>query len=438
MKDRIAMFDYHIIKNQAVFEQNRLPAHAEMHTYCRDILAGTDTEQRWISNRFLCLDGVWKFFYAENYASAIRGFESVEYDCHTWADIQVPAHIQLQGYDIPHYTNVAYPWDGREAVALGDVPERFNPVAEYVKYFDLPVPYLGQEFRLIFQGVESGAAIWLNGHYVGYMENSFDPAEFAVTDFLQAGENKLAVQVFKWTSGSWCEDQDFFRFSGIYRSVYLELVPELHLEDLTIRTLLDDDYRNAVLSLDFAISTCHSANRGGFAASDTQGSTAANTGNTLRAEAGASVRMSLYAEADGENRDVEESFWEDFTWIEEHLQQLAYREQAIEEQNHYEFSMPSPRLWSAEEPNLYYLVLELWNASGELIEKTWEQIGFRRFEMKNGLMCLNGQRIVFKGVNRHEFSAHTGRAIQKEEVLQDIVTMKQNNINAIRTSHYPG
>lgn len=422
MKDRIASFDYNIIKDPAVFEQNRLPAHADLHPYCRNILPASDTEQTLVSNRFLCLDGAWKFFYAENYASAIQGFEMMEYDCHAWADIQVPGHIQLQGYDIPHYTNVAYPWDGREEVALGDVPERFNPVAEYVKYFELPASYLGHEIRLAFQGVESGAAIWLNGHYVGYMENSFDPSEFDITDFLQAGENKLAVQVFKWTSGSWCEDQDFFRFSGIYRSVYLYLVPDLHLEDLTVCTLLDDDYQDAVLSLDFDISR----NSDKFSFQEEADNSAS-----------ASVRMSLYAGADWRNRAALEDTQEDFAWVEENLQQIVCMECAVKEHNHYEFSISSPCLWSAEKPNLYYLIFELRDSSGELIEKMQEQVGFRRFEMKDGLMCINGKRIVFKGVNRHEFSAHTGRAVKKEEVLQDIITMKQNNINAIRTSHYP-
>lgn len=422
MKNRTEIFDYNIIKDPTVFEQNRLPAHAEMHTYCRDILSESDTEKELVSNQFLCLDGAWKFFYAENYASAIRGFEAMEYDCHTWSEIQVPGHIQLQGYDIPHYTNVSYPWDGREEVALGDVPERFNPVAEYVKYFELPAAYLGQEIRLSFRGVESGAAIWLNGHYVGYMENSFDPAEFAVTDFLQAGENKLAVQVFKWTSGSWCEDQDFFRFSGIYRSVYLYLVPKLHLEDLTVRTLLDDRYRDAVLSLDYDVSK----------SSD-------KSSVQKEIDECESVKISLYekVDADRRNSDVLESSKEDFVWIEKDMQQIISVEQEIEEKNHYEVSIQSPHLWSAEEPNLYYLVLELRDSSGTLIEKIWERVGFRRFEIKDGLMCLNGKRIVFKGVNRHEFSSHTGRAVKKEEVLQDIITMKQNNINAIRTSHYP-
>lgn len=417
-------FNYNIIKDPQIFQQNRLPAHAELASFYAGIQKmgsskiGTEELE---SIRFLSLDGTWKFSYAENYGQAVRGFEAVEYDCHEWADIQVPGHIQLQGYDIPHYTNTAYPWDGKEDVELGAVPERFNPVAEYVKYFDLPEEYLGQELRISFQGVESGAAIWLNGAYVGYFENSFDPSEFAITDYVQSGENKLAVQVFKWTSGSWCEDQDFFRFSGIYRSVYLYIVPELHLEDLTVRTLLDDDYKDAVLSLDL---------------------------RTNREDG--TVRISLWDAGVTVTTDVEPDCKQNqlsgnngqLCLSDSLLQQnpvapILTEEKDLSESQHYSFVVKEPKLWSAEHPHLYLLQLELRNEAGELVEMTRQQVGFRRFEMRDHIMCLNGKRIVFKGVNRHEFSAHTGRAVSDEEILQDICTMKQNNINAIRTSHYP-
>lgn len=404
----MSQFDYNMIKDPQMFEQNRLPAHAELSSCYRGIgktcRSGKEAEP-FQSIRFLSLDGEWNFSYAENYAQAIRGFEAMEFDCHDWAEIHVPGHIQLQGYDIPHYTNTAYPWDGKEDVALGGVPERFNPVAEYVKYFDLPEEYVGQELRISFQGVESGAAVWLNGRYIGYFENSFDPSEFDITQFVRPGENKLAVQVFKWTSGSWCEDQDFFRFSGIYRSVYLYIVPELHLEDLTVRTLLDDTYRDAVLSLDL---------------------------RTNREDG--SVAVSLW---DCDTTDVEMQ-WDGkgIFGIECPVQILA-AEKPLSESRHVTFQVKEPKLWSAEHPNLYLLRLELKNEAGECIEETRQVVGFRRFEIRDHIMCLNGKRIVFNGVNRHEFSAHTGRAVSDEEILQDIRTMKQNNINAVRTSHYP-
>ncbi len=302
---------------------------------------------------------------------------------------------------------------------MGDVPERFNPVAEYVKYFHLPEGYLGQELRISFQGVESGAAVWLNGEYVGYFENSFDPSEFAITEYVRPGENKLAVQVFKWTSGSWCEDQDFFRFSGIYRSVYLYIVPELHLEDLTVRTLLDDDYRDAVLSLDL---------------------------RTNRAEG--TVHISLWdecstsVECNGKQifeknpiQSEEQSSRQSPVDMQPGL--ILTAEEPLSEKQQVAFNIPKPKLWSVEQPHLYLLQLELWNEAGERVEVTRQQIGFRRFEIRDHIMCLNGKRIVFKGVNRHEFSSHTGRTVSDEEILQDIRTMKQNNINAVRTSHYP-
>ncbi len=396
MKKRVKRFSAEIIKDPLVFEQNRLPAHAEFHIYCKRISGNpfsNQTEQTFVSNRILSLDGEWKFSYAKNPSEVTKGFEAKEFDCHEWKEIHVPGHMQLQGYDAPHYSNTAYPWDGKEEVRVGELPEKFNPVGEYVKYFTVPEEYLGKSLRISFQGVESGAAVWLNGQYVGYFENSFDPAEFDITDFVTVGENKLAVEVFKWTSGSWCEDQDFFRFSGIFRSVYIYYVPETHLEDLKIRTLLEEDFKAATIEVDVILN---------------------NTGK---------VRFSLTGPAENEKIIYTSEIYS----TEEKPYSFCMKSGAVQE----------PRLWSAEMPNLYTLTLEVFDKGGEIVERITQNVGFRRFEMKDGLMCLNGKRIVFKGVNRHEFSSKTGRAVSDEEILQDIVTMKQNNINAIRTSHYP-
>lgn len=389
MKSGTDAFSAEIIKDPLIFAQNRLPAHAEFHTYYKQ--AGETSD--FISNRILSLDGAWKFAYAENLSSAISGFEKAEYDCHAWKEIQVPGHIQMQGYDRPHYTNTAYPWDGKEEVAIGAVPEEFNPVGEYVRYFQVPEGYAGKNLRLSFQGVESGAAVWLNGNYAGYFENSFDPGEFDVTDYIVPGENKLAVQVFKWTSGSWCEDQDFFRFSGIFRSVYLYYVPETHMEDLRIRTKLTEDYKDAVLDVNVIL---NNAGKVRFLLTDSAGNEAVvYDSGCLEAEK-APFTVSAQSPV-----------------------------------------IKSPKLWSAEKPDLYKLTVEVYREDGECVEQITQNVGFRQFEMKDGIMCLNGKRIVFKGVNRHEFSSKTGRTVSDEELLQDIVTMKQNNINAIRTSHYP-
>lgn len=240
-----SVFDYNIVGNPKIFEQNRLMPHTEKEDFVYD----SECDE-WISNRFLNLNGVWEFCYSNNYKTAPKFFEEIGYDCKAWDKIKVPGHIQMQGYDVPHYTNTAYPWDGKENVKTGELPKKFNPVGSYVKYFDISDKWLGKQIRISFQGVESGAAVWLNGSYVGYFENSFDPAEFDISDYIRIGENKLAVQVFKWTAGSWCEDQDFFRFSGIYRDVYLYVVPEIHVEDITINTLFDNhDFTRSSLEI---------------------------------------------------------------------------------------------------------------------------------------------------------------------------------------------
>ncbi len=374
---------YDILRDPRFFKDNVLPAHSAHRIYRdrRECLAGQ-------SSLIKCLDGVWKFSYALNLDSAIPGFEKADYDCTSWADIRVPAHIQMEGWDAPQYVNYQYPWDGREAVEPGDVPRRFNPVASYVRYFTVPRDMAGHEIRICFNGVESGMALWLNGSYVGYSEDSFTPSDFDLTPYLKEGENKLAVQVYKWTSSSWCEDQDFFRFSGIYRSVYLYAVPELHVEDLCIRTLFEgDDLNGAVLE----------------AAARIKGEGALRI--TLRDDADGAVIFTKEAAATGT---------------------VTVREWVV-----------SPRLWSAETPALYTLEIEAVGQGGATAEYTEQKVGFRKFEMKDNRMLLNGKRIVFKGVNRHEFSAVTGRHVSYEELEQDIVTMKKHNINAIRTCHYP-
>lgn len=377
----MAKFEYSKVKDPTFFKENVLPAHSAHIAYSQK---GELFDKK--SSLKISLDGVWKFSYAVNYASAIPGFEASDYDCSSWADIRVPAHIQMEGYDIPQYANVQFPWDGREDLRPGEIPERFNPVASYVKYFEVPEQMKGKEIRIAFQGVESGMALWLNGSYVGYSEDSFTPSDFNLTPYLKDGENKLAVQVFKWTSSSWCEDQDFFRFSGIYRSVYLYAVPEVHVEDIRIRTLFEgEDFSKSTLEVVTKVS-----------------------GNGR-------VRLTL---KEGENILFER---------EEDAADEIVLQELVEE----------PKLWSAEEPNLYQLEIEALDASGETKEYIVQAVGFRKFEMKDNRMLLNGKRIVFKGVNRHEFSSVSGRQVSYEELEKDIVTMKRNNINAIRTCHYP-
>lgn len=384
-------FEIKKIHDLKFFKENCMSAHSDHISYADE----KEAEEKKSSFR-LPLDGIWKFHYAKNYAQAVTGFEAEDFDCKCWDDIRVPAHIQMEGYDIPQYVNIQYPWDGREDVWRDTVPSEFNPVASYVKYFTLPEGFMKNGLYISFQGVESGFALWLNGQYVGYSEDSFTPSEFDLTPYVKEGENKLAVQVFKWTSSSWCEDQDFYRFSGIFRSVYLYTMPKVHVYDLKVQPVLDETLINADLLV------------------------------TMQMRGIGRARFTLTGS-------------KDYSVLEEKEQQLIFFEElpVSEGEVHFEKQVNKPELWSAEIPNLYTLTIECFDTDGERSEVICQKIGFRRFEMKDSIMTLNGKRIVFKGVNRHEFSSKTGRAVTREEVLKDIVTMKQNNINAIRTCHYP-
>lgn len=380
-------FDYALVKDPLYFRDGRMNAHSD-HIYYRD---QHELQEKETSYRY-SLNGLWKFHYAKNYKSSIKGFESEEYSCRDWDDIYVPAHIQMEGYDIPQYANVQNPWEGHEEIHPGEIPEKFNPVASYVNYFTVPETMRGKRLFISFQGAESGMALWLNGAFVGYSEDSFTPSEFELTEYVKEGENKLAVQVFKWTAGSWCEDQDFFRFSGIYRDVYLFTIPEVHVNDLKIRALPDETLERAALEMDAQV-----------------------WGNGT-----ARIVLSREGEVIFEDR-----------------KELINIEETPSDKNHFEWKVNQPELWSAEEPQLYDLLIEIYNKNGELQEIIPQKVGFRRFEMKDGIMTLNGKRIVFKGVNRHEFSSVTGRHVSEEELRKDLQMMKQNNINAIRTCHYP-
>lgn len=384
-------FEIKKIHDPKFFKENCMVAHSDHVAYADE----TEAEEKKSSFRLL-LDGIWKFHYARNYTQTVNGFEAETFDCKCWEDIRVPAHIQMEGYDIPQYVNIQYPWDGREDVWRDAVPSEFNPVASYVKYFTLPEGFRKSGLYISFQGVESGFALWLNGHYVGYSEDSFTPSDFDLTPYVKEGENKLAVQVFKWTSSSWCEDQDFYRFSGIFRSVYLYTMPKVHVYDLKVQPVVDE----AVLNADLLV--------------------------TMQMRGEGKARLTLTGSRN-------------YSVLEEKEEQIIFSEElpVSEGEVHFEKEVKKPDLWSAEIPNLYTLTIECFDQNGERSELVSQRIGFRRFEMKDGIMTLNGKRIVFKGVNRHEFSSKTGRAVTREEVLKDIVTMKQNNINAIRTCHYP-
>ena len=373
-------FDYSMVKDPTYFKDGRMEAHSD-HICYRNEMEAAEKET---SFRY-SLNGIWKFHYARNYGSTVQGFENTDYCCRDWDDIRVPAHIQMEGYDAPQYANVQYPWEGHEDIHPGEIPEHFNPVASYVKYFEVPETMQGKRLFISFQGAESGIALWLNGQFVGYSEDSFTPSEFELTEYVKEGENKLAAQVFKWTASSWCEDQDFFRFSGIYRDVYLYTVPEVHVYDLQIRAVPTEDLTEAALE--------------------------------IRTNTWGKGKAKVILVKDGT--------------------EVINEEKPLDGEEIYSWTVKNPALWSAEDPQLYDLTIEVYDEAGNLQEVIPQKAGFRRFEMKDGIMTLNGKRIVFKGVNRHEFSSISGRNVSEAELRKDLMIMKQNNINSIRTCHYP-
>lgn len=386
-------FDPNIIKNPEIFEQNRLAAHSDHVCYKNEL-----EKIKGKSSLRYDMNGLWKFAYAKNQSLAPCGFEAADYDCKSWDEIRVPAHIQMEGYDVPIYTNTTYPWEADESIKPGEVPEIFNPVASYVKYFTIPENMKNKRVCISFQGVESGFALWLNGHYVGYSEDTFDPSDFELTDYIVEGENKLAVRVWKWTSSSWCEDQDFYRFSGIFRDVFLYAVPCAHVKDLSVVPTLNDTFDEGALNV------------------------------SIKADGDGIASVKLYELGDlsVEKYDRAKLLLEEFD--------IELRDKELCEGS---CNVKNPLLWSAEKPNLYEVKIIVKDSHGNETEFISQLAGFRRFEIVDGLMKLNGKRIVFKGVNRHEFSSVTGRVPNRDEVIKDIVTMKKNNINAIRTSHYP-
>ncbi len=376
-------FDFDsIVKNPAVFADNRLPAHADFVPYrnASEALAG-ETSLR------MTLDGLWRFHYAKNPSASPDGFWAPGYDVSGWDEIRVPAHIQMEGYDVPAYVNTQYPWDASEELQPGEMPAVFNPVADYVCEFTLPERFRsGGEVCISFQGVESGFALWLNGKYIGYSEDSFTPADFRLSGFLCDGVNRLCVRVWKWTPGSWFEDQDFFRFSGIFRSVFLYLLPETSVTDFTVRAELNDDCTEGLLRF-----------------------TAAVRGS-------GSLHLCLHGPDGSELQHTADVSGDRFSAV---------------------LPVPEAVLWYAEAPFLYTLEIEVRDAAGEMTEFISQDVGFRRVEIKDGILLLNGKRLVFHGVNRHDFSSVCGRVPCREELEQDIITMKRCNINAVRTSHYP-
>jgi len=354
-----------VLSDPTVFQINRLPARSSHHYYPTLTEAKKGGAMPWRK----CLNGTWKFHYRENLDNALA-------DSEINGEITVPGHIQMQGYGKPHYTNTMYPWDGHEEIVPPQIPQGFNPVGTYVKEIEIPTSWGSQDVSICFEGVETAINVWLNGQYVGFSEDSFTPTRFDLTPFVNRGNiNILKVEVYRYSTASWLEDQDFWRFSGIFRDVYLETKPAVHVQDIHIRTDLFDNYTRAKVTAKY----------------DTNGE----------------VRAKLYDKFGTEIKGDGTTF-----------------------------EVTNPLLWSAEKPNLYTLEIEVLE-NGEVVEAICQTVGIREFKMLDKVMHINGKRVVFRGVNRHEFSSTNGRAITRADMEWDIKFMKANNINALRTSHYP-
>lgn len=390
---------------RGTFQVNREDAHTSFFSFATVEDARIRNKEN--SPGYQLLNGTWKFQLVENPSLRNTEFYQNDYDVSGWDDIQVPANWQTEGYDFPKYTDTRLPWEGVETPELGVAPVQYNPVGSYRREFTTPAEWEGQEIFVSFQGVESAFYLWVNGQYVGYSEDSYTPSEFNLTPYLNApGEqNSISVQVYRWSDGSYLEDQDFIRLSGIFRDVFLYAKnPAASIFDFNYTTDFDEEYKNAVINLEA----------------------------TLRR---------YTEEGDASGYTVEATlFDEDGSVVFEQSMEAAFEgNQAVVSAA---VEVEAPRQWSAEHPNLYQLVFALKDAEGNIVETAGCNAGFREIEIKNNgttqsQITVNGQPIMFKGTNRHETSGEGGRHITEESMIQDIVLMKQYNINSVRNSHYP-
>ena len=374
------------LEDPRVFAVNRLDAHSD-HTW--------HTPEGSLRQS---LDGSWRFAYSPCPAARPADFWQADASLDGFGEIAVPGHIEMQGYGQIQYINTMYPWDGRHFLRPPQIPWDDTPVGSYVRTFTLDPALEGKRVCISFQGVERAFYCWCNGHFVGYSEDSFTPADFDLTPFLQAGENRLCVEVYKNCSGSWLEDQDFFRFFGIFRPVYLYAKPALHIEDLWLRASLEPDNTTGVLAPRLRLSAADGASLEGC---------------TLRCTVAAPGGAVL---------------WDAPMPLREDGSGYVYGQPV---------RLPGIRKWDHEDPALYTVTLTLRDAAGALQETVPYQTGFRRFGLREGVMELNGERIVFNGVNRHEWNPASGRAIGPEDMHRAIETFRRNHINAVRTCHYP-
>ncbi|MGB5094213.1 MAG: glycoside hydrolase family 2 TIM barrel-domain containing protein [Agathobacter rectalis] len=390
------------LDNPEVFKVNQLEPHSD-HCYYLDY-----SDMKKEKNPLLqSLNGQWEFAYSKNVMERPVDFYKETFDASGFDKIMVPGHIELAGYDKIRYINTMYPWEGKEyhrgaysmeatGAEEGMFSEaQYNPVGSYIKYFDLDRSMCGKRIHICFEGVEEAMYLWLNGQFIGYAEDSFTPSEFDLTPYIKEKGNVLAVQVHKMSTAAFLEDQDFFRFFGIFRNVTLKAIPDVHLEDVWFKPVLNQDNESGSVSVSMKVSATDSQNvTAGFILKDRE-----------------------------ENILVEKSL------------------QLNKENNHLEgticVDLESVKLWDNHNPYLYHAYVELKAEDGSLAEVIPYDIGFRRIEIIDKVVYLNGKRLVITGVNRHEWNARTGRCIGIEDMKADISCMLRNNINSVRTCHYP-
>lgn len=374
-------------EDQRVNQINREPIHAHFVPYSSErgaLQKDASKEQRY------SLNGTWKFHYAKNPASRPVTFYEEGYNVSGWKDIEVPGSWELQGFDAPIYTDTRYPFPADPP----HVPTDYNPVGSYVTTFTVPADFKGKDILLNFGGVESAYYCWLNGHFVGYAEDSRLPSEFLINKYLKSGENKLAVEVYRYSDGSYLEGQDYWKYSGIERDVKLIARPQERVKDFEISADLTNNYQDGLLDVKVTLDN-RKIGKG--------------TGVQLKVLDGTKEIASRQFTAKAKTDSI-------FIFTER---------------------FPGVKHWTAETPNLYSLVVNTLDKQGRVTESFVQRFGFRKVEMKNGMLQVNGTPILIKGVNRHEHDMHKGRSISVESMIEDIRLMKLFNINAVRTCHYP-
>jgi beta-galactosidase len=384
-------------ENPSVFGCNKEAPHATLIPYADEESALDNDPEK--SPFYKCLNGVWKFNWVRKPSDRPGGFFREEYGVDHWSDIEVPGNWEFQGFDIPIYTDTDYPFPANPPY----IPHEYNPVGSYRRAFTIPDTWGDRQVFLHFGGVKSAMYVWVNGKKVGYSQGSKTPAEFNITEYIRTGENILAVEVYRWSDGSYLEDQDYWKVSGIERDVFLFSTPHVHIRDFFVKAGLDENYADGRLSVDVEIRSLHAEKK--------------------EERESNQIKVMLL---DGNRKTM-------FAPIIKEIGLADEKEKVL----HFERIVPKPAHWTAEAPNLYSLVMTLLDESGIPTECISCQVGFRNVEIKEGLLTVNGIPITVKGVNRHEHEPETGRVVSEKYMMKDIQLMKQFNINAVRTSHYP-